>query len=36
MFFYKEIPYGIDHTLAVLRDAETIMDGEGVAMLIGS
>jgi CRISPR/Cas system-associated endonuclease Cas3-HD len=27
---FKDIPYGIEHTLVVLKDAETIMDGEGV------
>lgn len=27
---FKEVPYGIDHTLKVLNDAEIIMDGEGI------
>lgn len=27
---FKEVPYGIDHTLSVLKDAECIMDGEGL------
>lgn len=27
---FKEVSYGVDHTLAVLRDAEAIMDGEGI------
>jgi urease accessory protein UreE len=27
---FKEIPYGIDHTLKVLSNAEAIMDGEGI------
>lgn len=27
---FKDAPYGIDHTFTVLKDAETIMDGEGV------
>ena len=27
---FKDVPYGIDHTLTVLKDAETIMDGEGI------
>ncbi|MDF2841522.1 MAG: hypothetical protein K0Q99_2294 [Clostridia bacterium] len=27
---FKEIPYGIDHTLKVLSNAENIMDGEGI------
>lgn len=27
---FKDVPYGIDHTFAVLKDAETIMDGEGI------
>lgn len=29
---FKEVPYGIDHTLDVLRDAEAIMDGEGIGV----
>lgn len=28
---FKEIPYGIDHTLRVLENAEAIMDGEGLS-----
>lgn len=27
---FKDVPYGIDHTMAVLKDAEAIMDGEGI------
>lgn len=27
---FKKVPYGIDHTLKVLNDAEFIMDGEGI------
>jgi urease accessory protein UreE len=27
---FKEVPYGIDHTLTVLKNAETIMDGEDI------
>lgn len=27
---FKAIPYGIEHTLTVLKDAETIMAGEGI------
>jgi HD superfamily phosphodiesterase len=27
---FKEVPYGIEHTLKVLKDAEIIMDGEGI------
>lgn len=27
---FKEVPYGIDHTLKVLNDVEFIMDGEGI------
>lgn len=29
---FREIPYGIDHTLKVLQHAEAIMEGENVAM----
>lgn len=28
---FKEIPYGIDHTMRVLRNAEFIMDGENIS-----
>lgn len=27
---FKDIPYGVDHSLHVLTDAEAIMDGEGI------
>lgn len=27
---FKEVPYGIDHTLNVLKDADAIMDGESI------
>jgi len=27
---FKDVPYGIEHTLTVLTDAETIMEGEGI------
>jgi HD superfamily phosphodiesterase len=27
---FKEIPYGIEHTMKVLKNAEVIMDGEGI------
>ncbi|MHB1459847.1 MAG: HD domain-containing protein [Armatimonadota bacterium] len=27
---FRDAPYGIEHTLAVLKDAEAIMDGEGI------
>lgn len=27
---FKEIPYGIEHTMRVLNNAEIIMDGEGI------
>ncbi|PWJ48034.1 HD domain-containing protein [Faecalicatena contorta] len=29
---FKEIPFGIDHTLKVLKNAEDIMDGENVSI----
>jgi len=28
---FKDIPYGIDHTLMVLANAQQIMDGEGIS-----
>lgn len=28
---FKDIPYGIDHTMKVLGNAEAIMEGEGIA-----
>lgn len=28
---FKEIPYGIEHTLKVLKNAEDIMEGENVS-----
>lgn len=28
---FREIPFGIDHTLKVLKNAETIMDGENLS-----
>lgn len=27
---FRDAPFGVEHTLAVLRDAEAIMDGEGI------
>lgn len=29
---FKEIPFGIDHTLKVLKNAEDIMDGENISI----
>ncbi len=28
---FKNVPHGIEHTLTVLKDVETIMDGEGIS-----